>query len=66
MLGKKGLLGLKMFLRRNTTSLKKFHPLTLLTSPYSRELRKYCTCKVTIVKKSIYRNHGRKHKPDFY
>jgi hypothetical protein len=29
-LGKKGLLGLKMLLRRrNTTSLTKFHPLTL-------------------------------------
>jgi hypothetical protein len=34
--GKKGLLGLKMMLRRrNTTILTKFHPLTLHTSPNS-------------------------------
>jgi hypothetical protein len=37
--GKKGLLGLKMLLRRrNTTSLTKFHPLTLHTSRDSWEL----------------------------
>jgi hypothetical protein len=36
MLGKKELLGLKMLLlRRNITSLMKFHPLTLHTSPES-------------------------------
>jgi hypothetical protein len=36
MTGKKGLWGLKMLLRRrNTTSLMKFHPLTLHTSPKS-------------------------------
>jgi hypothetical protein len=64
--GKKGLLGLKMLLRRrNTTSLTKFHPLTLHTSPDSWELTKHRTCKVTIVKKSIYKNQGRKSKPDF-
>jgi hypothetical protein len=51
MLGEKGLLGLKMLLRRrNTTSLTKFHPLTLHTSPDSWELTKYRTCEVTIVK----------------
>jgi hypothetical protein len=34
--GEKGLLGLKMLLRRrNTTSLTKLHPLTLHTSPHS-------------------------------
>jgi hypothetical protein len=63
---KKGFLGLKMLLRRrNTTSLTKFHPLTLHTSPDSWELTKHHTCEVTIVKKSIYRNQGRKSKPDF-
>jgi hypothetical protein len=48
--GKKGLLGLKMLLRRNTTSLTKFHPLTLHTSPDSWELTKQPTCEATIVK----------------
>jgi hypothetical protein len=62
---KKGLLGLKKLLRRNTTSLTKFDPLTLHTSPNSWELTKHCTCEATIVKKSIYRNQGRKSKPDF-
>jgi hypothetical protein len=58
---KKGLLGLKMLLRRrNTTSLTKLHPSTLHTSPNSWELIKHRTCEATIVKKSIYRNHGRK------
>jgi hypothetical protein len=48
---KKGLLGLKMLLRRmNTTNLMKFHPLTLHTSPDSWELTKHRTCKATIVK----------------
>jgi hypothetical protein len=65
--GKKGLWGLKMLLlRRNTTSLTKFHPLTLHTSPSSWELTKHRPCEVTIVKKSIYRNQGIKSKPDFY
>jgi hypothetical protein len=64
--GKKGFRGLKMLLRRrNTTSLTKFHPLTLHTSPNSSELKKHHTCEATIVKKSIYRNQGRKSKPDF-
>jgi hypothetical protein len=64
--GKKGLWGLKMFLRRrNTTSLTKFHPLTLHTSPSFWELTKHRTCEGNIVKKSIYRNQGRKSKPDF-
>jgi hypothetical protein len=50
--GKKGLLVLKMLLRRrNTTSLTKFHPLTLHTSTDSWELTKHRTCKATIVKK---------------
>jgi hypothetical protein len=63
---KKGLWGLKILLRRrNTTSLMKFHPLTLHTSPSSWELTKYHTCEATIVKKSIYRNQGRKSKPIF-
>jgi hypothetical protein len=63
---KKGLRGLKMLLRRrNTTSLTKFHPLTLHTSPSSCELTKHDTCEATIVKKSIYRNQGRKIKLDF-
>jgi hypothetical protein len=63
---KKGLWGLKMLLRRrNTTSLTKFHPLTLHRSPNSSELTKHRTCEATIVKKSIYRNEGRKSKPDF-
>jgi hypothetical protein len=58
--------GLKMLLRRrNTTSLTKFHPLTLHTSPSSWELTKHHTCEATIVKKSIYRNQGRKSKPNF-
>jgi hypothetical protein len=66
MRGKKGLWGLKMLLlRRNTTSLMKFHPLTLHTSPNSSELTKHRTYEATIVKKSIYRNQGRKSKPDF-
>jgi hypothetical protein len=61
---KKGLLGLKMLLlRRNTTNLTKFHPLTLHTIPDSWELTKHHTC---IAKKSIYRNQGRQSKPDFY
>jgi hypothetical protein len=61
MLGKKGLLGLKTLLRRtNTTSLMKFHPLTLHTSPDSWELTKHRTCEATIVKKFRYRNQGRK------
>jgi hypothetical protein len=36
--------------RRNTTSLKKFHPLTLHTSPNYLELTKHHTCEATIVK----------------
>jgi hypothetical protein len=40
--------------------------LTLHTSPNSSELTKHRTCEVTIVKKSIYRNQGRKSKPGFY
>jgi hypothetical protein len=63
--GKKGLWGLKMLLMRNTTSLTKFHPLTLHTSPNSWELTKHRTCEATIVKKSIYINQGRKRKQDF-
>jgi hypothetical protein len=64
--GKKVLLGLKMLLRTMyRTSLTKFHPLTLHTSPDSWELTKHRTCEATIVKKSIYRNQGRKSKPDF-
>jgi hypothetical protein len=39
--------------------------LKLHRSPESWELTKYCTFKETIVKKSIYRNQGRKSKPDF-
>jgi hypothetical protein len=63
---KNGLWGLKMLLRRrNTTSLTKFHPLTLHTSPNSSELTKHHTCEATTVKQSIYRNQGRKSKPDF-
>jgi hypothetical protein len=62
---KKGLLGLKMLLRRNTTSLTKFHPLTFHTSPDSWELTKHRACKATVLKKSMYRNQGRKSKPDF-
>jgi hypothetical protein len=51
--GKKGLLVLKMLLRRrNTTSLTKFHPSTLHTSPDSWELTKHRTCEATIVKNS--------------
>jgi hypothetical protein len=64
--GKKGLWGLKFLLRRrNTTSLTKFHPLTLHTIPSTWELTKHRTCEATIVKKSIYRNQGRKSKPNF-
>jgi hypothetical protein len=48
--GKKGLWGLKMLLRRNTTILMKFHPLTLHRSPNSWELTKHCTCEAIIVK----------------
>jgi hypothetical protein len=33
--------------------------------PKSKELTKHRTCEATIVKKSIYRNQGRKGKPDF-
>jgi hypothetical protein len=66
MVGKKGLWGLKMLLtRRNTTNLTKFHPFTLHTSPNSWELTKHRTCEAIIVKKFIYRNQGRKSKPDF-
>jgi hypothetical protein len=39
--------------------------LTLHTIPSSSELTKHCTCEATIPKKSIYRNQGRKGKPDF-
>jgi hypothetical protein len=61
---KKGLLGLPMLLRRrNTTSLMKFHPLTLHTCPDSWQLTKHRTCEPTIMKKSIYRNQ-RKSKID--
>jgi hypothetical protein len=64
--GKKELWGLKMLLRRrNTTSLTKFHPLTLHISPNSWKLTKHRPCEATIVKKSIYRNQGRKSKLDF-
>jgi hypothetical protein len=35
------------------------------TSPNSWEVTKHRTCEVTIVKKSIYINQGRKSKPDF-
>jgi hypothetical protein len=50
--GKKGLWGLKILLRRrNTTSLTKFHPLTLHTRPNSWELTKHRTYEATIVKK---------------
>jgi hypothetical protein len=49
---KKGLLGLKILLRRrNTTSLTKCHSLTLHTSPDSWELTKHRTCEATVVKK---------------
>jgi hypothetical protein len=45
------IVGIEMLLRRrNTTSLMKFHPLTLHTSPSSWELTKHCTCEATIVK----------------
>jgi hypothetical protein len=60
--GKKGLWGLKMLLRmRNTTSLTKFHPLTLHISPNSSELTKHHTCEETIVKK-IHIQKSRKKK----
>jgi hypothetical protein len=52
-------------LRRNTTSLTKLHSLTIHTSPSSWELTKHRSCEATIVKKSIYRNQGRKSKPYF-
>jgi hypothetical protein len=62
MLGKKGLLGLKMMLRRrNITSLTKFHPLTLHTSPNSWELTNHRTCEATMVKK-IHIQKSRKKK----
>jgi hypothetical protein len=60
--GKKGLWELKMLLRkRNTTSLMKFHHLTLHTSPNSWELTKHRTCEATIVKK-IHIQKSRKKK----
>jgi hypothetical protein len=66
LLGKKVLLGLKILSRwRNTTSLTKFHTLTLHTSLDSWEVTKHRTCEATIVKQSIYRKQGRKSKPDF-
>jgi hypothetical protein len=37
-----------------STSLTKFHPLTLHTSPNSWELTKHHTCEATIVKKNPY------------
>jgi hypothetical protein len=33
--------------------------------PNSSELTKHHTCEATTVKQSIYRNQGRKSKPDF-
>jgi hypothetical protein len=42
-----------------------FYNMTEDTSPNSWELTKHRTCKATIVKKSIYKNQGRKSKPDF-
>jgi hypothetical protein len=63
---KKRIVGIKNVVEEeNTTSLTKFHPLTLHTSPNSSELTKHRTCEATIVKKSIYRDQGRKSKPDF-
>jgi hypothetical protein len=63
---KKGLWGLKMLLkRRNTTSLTKFHPFDNSYKPQLLGTNKTRTCEATIVKKSIYRNQGRKSKPDF-
>jgi hypothetical protein len=60
--GKKGLLGLKMLLRRRTTtSLTKSHFLKLHTNPNSWELTKHRTSKATIVKK-IYIQKSRKKK----
>jgi hypothetical protein len=59
--GKKRLLGLKMLLRRNTTSLTKFHPLTLHTSPDPWDLTKHRTHNATIVKK-IDKQKSRKKK----
>ena len=52
-LGKKGLLGLKMLLRRrNTTNLMKFLPLTCHTCPDSWQMKKHHTCDATIRKPS--------------
>jgi hypothetical protein len=42
-----------------------FDTLILHTSPNSGELTKHRTCETTIVKKSIYRNQGRKSEPNF-
>ena len=51
--GKKGLLGLKMLLRRrNTTNLMKFLPLTCLMCPDSWQMKKHHTCDATIGKLS--------------
>lgn len=60
MLEKKGLLGLKMLLRRrNTTSLMKSHPLTLHTCPDYWQMIKHHTCEPTTRKKSISKKQGK-------
>jgi hypothetical protein len=65
-LAEKRIVGVEMLSRRRiTTSLMKFHPLTLHTSPDSWKVTKLHTCQATIVKKSIYRKQGRKSKSDF-
>jgi hypothetical protein len=63
---KKRLLSLKMLLRRrNTTSLVKFHPFTLRTSPDSWELTKHRTCEAIIVKNPYTEIKEEKAKFDF-
>jgi hypothetical protein len=59
--GKKVLWGLKMLLRRrNTTSLMKFHPLTLQYKPQLMGTNKIPYLQTDHSEKSIYRNQGKK------
>jgi hypothetical protein len=51
--------------RRNTTSLVKFHPFTLRTSPDSWELTKHRTCEAIIVKNPYTEIKEEKAKFDF-
>jgi hypothetical protein len=60
-LAEKRIVGVEMLSRRRiTTSLMKFHPLTLHTSPDSWKVTKLHTCQATIVKNPYTENKEEK------